>query len=149
MQKYLGAFVFGGMVGIAGATASGPKVVASQKPAQAPAAITVAVGELPGEQVRHMRARKRTLESEGNPRETEETSKKLEVSGAPEQANIVIDPTPTGSVKHSKPRKTKLSAQRNKRKMTDQQEAGVEQASPAETESPAPRGFLDALFQGN
>jgi hypothetical protein len=149
MQKYLGAFVFGGMVGIAGATAFGPKVVANQKPAQAPQAITVAVGELPGEQIRHMRGRKKSLESEGIGREIEETSKKIEVSGVPEQANTIIDSTPTGSVKPPKPRKTKLSASRSKRKMIDQQEANVEQAPSAETEASAPRGFFDALFQGN
>jgi hypothetical protein len=140
MQKYLGAFLIGGMVGFACATTFGPKVVASQNPVQAAPAMTMVV-ELPDEHVRHMRAHKKTTE-------VEETPKASQASDAVEQAKPIVDETPTGSLKQNKPRKAKLLTHK-KRKVAGEHEVATEQAPPTEIESPAPRGLFDTLFQGN
>ena len=129
------------MVGFASATSNGPKVVASQNPAQPALAATIAV-DLPDNHVRHMRAHKKVVE-------VEEAPNASQASGAAEQAKPIVDETPTGSLKRTRPKKTKLLAQKNKRKIVDQQEANNEQAAQAEIESPVPRGFFDALFHGD
>jgi hypothetical protein len=140
MQKYLGVFVIGGIVGFACATAFSPKMVVSQSPVQAPA-MTIAVDDPPNEHVRHMRVHK-------TPTEIEEAPKASRASAAEEQAKLLVDETPTSLIKHSKPRKGKLVSNK-KRKIESEQEVATEQAPPAEVESPVPRGFFETLFQGN
>ncbi|WP_363349491.1 hypothetical protein [Methylocystis echinoides] len=141
MQKYLGVFVIGGIVGFACATTFSPKVVVSQNPVQAAPALTIAVDDPPNEHVRHMRVHK-------TPTEIEEAPKASQASAADEQAKLSVDETPTGLIKHSKPRKVKLASNK-KRKIEGEQEAATGQAPPAEIESPPPRGFFETLFQGN
>jgi hypothetical protein len=140
MQKYLGVFVIGGIVGFSCATTFSPKMVVSQSPVQAPA-MTIAVDDPPNEHVRHMRVHK-------TPTEIEEPPKASQASAADEKAKLLVDQTPTGLIKHSKPRRVKLVSNK-KPKIEGEQEVAAGQAPPAEVESPAPRGFFETLFQGN
>jgi hypothetical protein len=139
MQRYLGAFVIGGMVGVAGATTFGSKAVTRKDSAQAaPSAMMVV--DLADDHVRHMRAHKQVAEAE-------ETPKASQASGVAEQAGPTVDQTPTGSIKRTRPKKPKRPV--HKKKIAGEQDAVVEEAPSVEIESPAPRGIFEALFHGD
>jgi hypothetical protein len=140
MYKFLSAFVLGGILGAAYANSNGLKVGACHNAPQA--APTIATGpDLPDEHVRHMRSRRQVAVIEEAPKEGE-------VAAVSQPVEPVVDQTPTGSIKPDKPRKAKLHTHK-KRTAASAQDATTEQAQPAETERPAPRGFFETLFSGN
>ncbi|MGJ0507764.1 MAG: hypothetical protein ACR652_11675 [Methylocystis sp.] len=141
MRKYLGVFVIGGMGGFACATAVSQRVVAGQNHVQPAPATTVTVEEPPKEHLRHMRVHNQRTE-------IGESSKASQESPAAEQAKPAIDERPTGSLKSTKPRKAKVASNRRK-KTLGEQDVVLEQAAPAEIESPALRGLFETLFRGN
>jgi hypothetical protein len=140
MYKYVSVFVLGGILGWGCANSDGSKAVACHSAVAAAPPATALETDPPDEHVRHMRSRRQVAAIDETPRASE-------VSFTPEPPKPVVDETPTGSIKSVKPKKAKLHNHK-KKNAVDTQEA-VAEAQPAETERPAPRGFLEALFSGN
>jgi hypothetical protein len=140
MYKFISAFVLGGILGTACATSNGPKLSACHNAVQAAPTLATAP-DLLDEHVRHMRSRRQVAE-------IEEAPKVSDVAAVAQSPEPVVDDTPTGSTKRDKPRKAKLHTHK-KRTAASPQDVTTEQAQPAETERPPPRGLLETLFSGN